>query len=104
MNEVSETALRPRPPVPSGLSLEAQDYLASIPAFFGEATCPTDPSDVEGWLAYVDAVNAASLAIYAARVPTDSPPLVRGEFELEGVRTYVLRPPHVTDGPETPIF
>ena len=36
-------------------------------------------------------------------MPADLP-LERSEFELDGVTTYVLRPSHVPDGPDTPIY
>ena len=34
----------------------------------------------------------------------DDLPLEHSEFELNGVPTYVLRPSHLPDGPDTPVY
>jgi monoterpene epsilon-lactone hydrolase len=89
-------------PVPSGLSPEAQQYLSkAVP--LGEGSPPADLSDVAAWTSYVESRDRAIFERLESALPTDLP-LERSEFELDGVTTYVLRPSHVPDGPDTPIY
>ncbi len=99
---MTESTPRPRPPIPVGLSDEASQYL-TVTEPFGDNRPPSDLTDIDGWLGYVAARNLVIEKNLAARLPADLP-LVRGEFEIDGVRTYVLRRRDVPDGPATPIY
>jgi monoterpene epsilon-lactone hydrolase len=98
---MTEHPTRPRPPVPTSISPEAQRYLAEAPPF-GDAGSSPARDDVEGWLRWVDARDAMVGAALASRLPADLP-LESGRFAIDGVTTYVLRPSHVPDGDDTPI-
>jgi acetyl esterase/lipase len=100
--QMTDWTPRSRPPIPAGLSNEARQYLALTDPF-GDAKPPADLNDVNGWLSYIEARNTLLEKNLAARLPAELP-LVRGEFEIDGVRTYVLRPPDVPDHPATPIY
>src|SRR5579863_1901788 len=89
-------------PVPSSISPEAQQYLASAVAF-GDGAPPADLGDVAGWIGYVEARDRQISERLGSALPADLP-LERGQFELDGVTTYVFRPTHVPAGPDTPIY
>lgn len=103
MTEASDEGMRALPPVPSSVSEEAQQFLAATSAFAGVAVAPLDPGDVDGWLQYAKAADEILTQTFAARIPADLP-LERSDFDLGGVRTYVLRPTHVPDSSDTPIY
>lgn len=89
-------------PVPTSVSEQAQQYLATPPPY-GDSGPPGDLEDSDAWLRYVAERDALITSAMAARLPADLP-IQRSELELDGVRTFVLRPDHVADSPETPIF
>lgn len=99
---MNETMDRQHPPVPTSISEEAQRYLAAPPAYFDESE-PTDLTDAEAWLRYIEGRNAVITQAVAAMAPADLP-VQRTSFELDGVRTFVLRPDHVPDSDKTPIY
>lgn len=99
---MTESTPRQRPPVPMGLSDQARQYL-EMAAPFGDTRPPSDLNDLDGWQQYVEARNTLLEKNLAARLPADLP-LVRNEFEIDGVRTYVLRRRDIPDGPDTPIY
>jgi acetyl esterase/lipase len=99
---MTDSTPRPRPPIPVGLSDQARQYLA-ITDPFGDARPPTDLKDVDGWLSYVDSRNVLLVKTLGARLPAELP-LVRSEFDIDAVRTYVFRRRDVPGGPETPIY
>jgi hypothetical protein len=89
MTGVLDDDMRPLPPVPSSVSEQAQQFLATTSAFGSVAAPPQDPSDIDGWLQYVEVADEMLTQVFKARVPADLP-LQRSAFELSGVRTYVL--------------
>jgi len=99
---MTDTNPRPRPPIPPGLSDEARRYLG-FQQPYGQNRPPSDLNDVAGWLSYIESRDVVLEKNLAARLPAE-PPLARDEFEFDGVRTYVLRPDDVPDGPDTPIY
>jgi acetyl esterase/lipase len=99
---MTDSTPRPRPPIPVGLSDQARQYLA-VTNPFGDSSPPADLHDVDGWLSYIDARNVLLQKNLAARLPAELP-LVRREFAIDGVRTYVLRRSDVPDSADTPIY
>jgi acetyl esterase/lipase len=99
---MTDTAPRPRPPIPVGLSEEARQYL-SVTNPFGDTRPPADVTDTDGWLGYIAARDVLLEKNLAARLPAELP-LVRSEFQADGVRTYVLRRRDVPDESSTPIY
>src|SRR5262249_59890797 len=93
---------RRRPRIPGGRSERARQYL-EIRDPFGDATAPSDLDDVDGWLSYIDSRNSVLEKNLAGRLPAQLP-VVHREFELDGVRTYVVRRDDVPEGPGTPIY
>ena len=91
-----------RPPVPTSISEQAQRYLAAPPRF-GDETAPTDLTDTDAWLRYVQERDAVIVEAIGAMTPADLP-LDRGSFELGETLTHVLRPHHVPDSTDTPIY
>ncbi|MGH7804372.1 MAG: alpha/beta hydrolase, partial [Candidatus Binatia bacterium] len=101
-SDMSDTPERVRPPIPAHISEEAKRYLemaASLP----KCPVPSDLGDVDGWLRYVEANDAFIEDWFLRSLPAELP-LARDELEIDGVRTYVLRPDHVAAGPQTPIY
>ena len=90
------------PPIPTSISAEAQRYLAA-PSTYGTEPEPTDLRDTDAWLRYIDGRNAVITQAVAAMAPADLP-VQHSSFELDGVTTYVLRPDHVADSTDTPIY
>lgn len=88
---------RSRPPIPTSISPQAQQYL-STPAPFGTDAPPDDPQDVDGWLKYIDARNQ----VIAARFGSSLAGFPMDEMEIDGVTTYVVRPDDADD--TTPIY
>src|SRR5579875_3216722 len=75
----TEPSIRPRPPVPSSVSEEAQQFLAA------EARTTAPPpalDDLAGWERHV----------------------AEGDVDIAGVRTFVARADGVEDGPESPVY
>src|SRR5205809_894149 len=88
---------RSRPPIPTSISPEAQQYL-STPAPFGTDVPPHDAQDIDGWLTYIDARNQVIATRFGGSLAT----FPMDEMELDGVRTYVVRPDDAGDA--TPIY
>ena len=99
---MDETMDRQHPPIPTSISAEAQRYLAA-PSTYGTEPEPTDLRDTDAWLRYIDGRNAVITQAVAAMAPADLP-VQHSSFELDGVTTYVLRPDHVADSTDTPIY
>ena len=95
------TETRPRPPVPTSVSPEAQAWLSKAP--FPDVPVPTRPDDIGGWQHYVAEVDRQIDEALCAQMPTDLP-IERIDTDIDGVRTYVLRPHNVPDGPEAGIY
>ena len=89
-------------PVPSGISPEAQQYLSSADPF-GDSTTPADLADAQAWIGWVESRDRMIASRLGSMLPADLP-LERGEFKLDAATTYVLRPSHVPDDPDTPIY
>ena len=89
-------------PVPSSISPEAQRYLSSENPF-GDSPEPADLADTQAWIRWVESRDRVIVERLESLLPADLP-LERSEFELGGVSTCVLRPNHVPDGPDTPIY
>ena len=100
---MAEDSRRPAPPVPTGISAAAQEYLARGNPFGDNDDQPTDLDDVEGWAHFIESRDAQVHEALASRLPPGLP-LDRSEFVIDGVRTFVLRPHDVPDSAETPIF
>ena len=96
-------ASRPRPPVPNSISEPAQRFLAIVYDLFRDMAPPEGIDDAAEWRRFFDKADAAMIAQLGPR-QSDGPPLVRDEFELDGVRTFVLRPHDVPNSSETPIY
>jgi acetyl esterase/lipase len=99
---LTQSTPRPRPPIPTGLSDQARQYL-EIAEPFGDSRPPSDLNDLDGWSRYIDARNQLLEKNLAARLPADLP-LLRSEFEIDGVRTYVLRRRDLPERPDPPIY
>lgn len=97
---MTDSSPRPRPPVPSSISEEAQRYLAT-PAPLGEFAAPTDPTDLEAWTTYV-AIADERLAGRFPAIDFDALPLRYDRIEIDGSVTYVSTPQQATDS--TPIY
>lgn len=95
------TEIRQRPPVPTSVSPEAQAWLGTTP--FPDAAVPTRPDDIEGWQHFVAERDRQIEVVLRAQMPTDLP-IGRIDTDIDGVRTYVLRPHHVPDGLEAGIY
>ncbi len=93
---------RPAPPVPTSVSAEAQAYLAAGSAY-GDASSGGSPTDLEGWLRYVEERDAMLRAAIEPRLPAGLP-LDRSLIDVDGVPTYVLRPHDVPDADDTPVY
>jgi hypothetical protein len=61
------------------------------------------PDDTQGWLRWVETLEAPGREMLSALTPPDHR-LARTEVELDGVRTYTLRPNHVAEDSEAPIY
>ena len=88
-------------PAPGSVSEQAQRYLTA-PSQYGGEPEPTDLADTEAWLRYIESRDAVIVSALAGM--TAAMPLQRDQFEIDGVTTYVLRPDHVPDADETPIY
>lgn len=90
-----------RVPIPTGISEQAQRYLAAPPAY-GDEIEPTDLSDTDAWLRYIESRDAVITSVVGGMIA--DLPLQRSSFDLDGVQTHVLRPDHVPDSDDTPIY
>src|SRR5579863_2709351 len=101
---MSQSELRSRSgiPLPTSISPEALRYLAGPPAY-GDDNPPTDLTDTEAWLVYVESRNDVVAKALGAVMPVDLP-VERSAFDLNGVITHVIRPTFVPDEPDTPIY
>jgi epsilon-lactone hydrolase len=102
MTKTQPVAPSSKVPVPSGLSPQARQYLTSADPY-GDSPEPTDVADSQAWIRWVESRNRVLVERIGSMLPADLP-LERGEFELNGVSTYVLRPGHLPDGPDTPVY
>jgi monoterpene epsilon-lactone hydrolase len=89
-------------PVPTSISMQAQKYLAG-PAQYGEEEPPSDLSDVEGWLRYIRTRDQVLAEYLGQFMPADLP-VEQNEFRVNDATVYVIRPNHVPDGSDTPIY
>jgi epsilon-lactone hydrolase len=89
-------------PVPTSISVQAQEYLAGS-AQYGDEEPPSDLSDVEGWLRYVETRDRVLAERLKRIIPSDLP-VEQSEFQIDDVTVYVIRPNYVPDSPDTPIY
>ena len=101
MTDTTATTGRRRPPAPVSISEQAQRALNAAPPL--EETPELDLDDTEGWLRYIEALEAPGREMLASFVPPEDR-LARSTVQLSGVTTYVLRPSHVADDRAAPIF
>jgi epsilon-lactone hydrolase len=94
---MADTAARPQPSIPTSVSEQARQFLAS-----SIAVQDTSPAldDREGWLRHVEQRNQYIIDRFAG---TRFPGAV-DDTEIGGVRTYVLRADDVADSGNTPIY
>jgi monoterpene epsilon-lactone hydrolase len=102
MSEISQNEASERAPTPSSISAQAQQYL-STPAPFGDNEPPNDLSDVAAWLRYIETRDGFVAERLSQAMPSDLP-VEHSEFKLDQVTVYVIRPNHVADSPDTPIY
>ncbi|MGE0879999.1 MAG: alpha/beta hydrolase [Acidimicrobiia bacterium] len=100
---MTERAPRPRPPIPTGISKEAQAYLSATNPFTRTVSAPESLDDTDGWLRYVKASDDGLRSVMASRLAPDLP-IDRTDTTIDGVPTYVFRPHRVDDGADTPIY
>ncbi len=94
---MTDTAARPRPPIPSSVSEQAQRFLATS---IGADETPPALDDVDGWLGQIEHRNRYIMERFAGA----ELPVVVEDTEIVGVHTYILRAPGVPDSLETPIY
>ena len=94
-------AKRHQPPVPNSVSEQAQRVL-SVPVNMEVPQYP-DRTDTEAWEAYVEAADAGVRSYYEAGMPPAETFTVTAN-DVDGVANYVIRPNHVEDGSNSPIF
>lgn len=97
------TASRTRPPAPRGLSPEAQEYLSNTAPYSDDAQQPTSTAPSDVWLEWIQARDRILVERLQSMLPPELP-LHSDQFQAGGATTYVLRPHHVPDQPDTPIF
>jgi hypothetical protein len=79
---VTEAVVRSVPPAPGSVSEQAQQYLAA-PRQFDKSAEPSDPTDYEAWVSYVEEMDKQIAARFGAGLP--EPPLPVEELVLDGV-------------------
>ena len=89
-------------PIPRSISAEARQYLASADPY-GDSGPPDDLADTQAWITWVESRDRTIIERIGSMLPPDLP-LESGEAELNGVTVYVLRPNHVPDHSDTPIY
>jgi monoterpene epsilon-lactone hydrolase len=89
-------------PLPNSISPEARRYLSGSPAY-GDDKPPTDLTDIEAWLKYVESKDAVVAEALGAAMPAELP-VERSESQINGVTIYVIRPTFVPDDADTPIY
>lgn len=94
-------ARRSRPPAPVSVSEHAQRML-SLPSSIEAPGYPAI-DDTDGWLALVTAMDGGIRPFYESGLPPEDS-LVRDDLNISGVPTYALRPSHIPEGAETPLF
>src|ERR1700685_128650 len=94
---MTDIAARLQPPIPSSVSEQARQFLASS---VSAQESPPALDDLDGWLRYVEQRNQYIMGRFGSR---EFPGAV-DDTEIAGVRTYVLRADGVRDGAETPIY
>jgi acetyl esterase/lipase len=102
MSEISQDEASDRAPTPSSISAQAQQYLLTA-APFGDNEPPNDLSDVAAWLRYIETRDGYVAERLSQGMPSDLP-VEHSEFKLGEVTVYVIRPNHVADRPDTPIY
>jgi epsilon-lactone hydrolase len=101
MTDATATTRHTRPPAPTSISEQAQQALNAAPPL--EETPELDLDDTQGWLRYIEEREAPGREMLAPFVPPEDR-LARSQVQLGGITTYVLRPSHVSDDREAPIF
>lgn len=93
----------PRPPAPTSVSAEAQEFLAVASTFDSSGAAYPDLEDTDGWLALVEQMDGLTRGFYQRALPSEEA-LERELIDVAGVPTYALRPTGVERGAEGPIF
>ena len=93
---------RQAPPAPRSISEQARSIL-DAPSDYAGVPPPGKGATAEEWSTWSEAMDALLVETYLARVSSDQP-LEQSEFELDGVRTYVLRPTSVPEEDDVPIY
>lgn len=101
MANTTATTRRVRPQAPASVSEQAQEFLSAEFPFDGNPE--PDLNDTEGWLRLIEAREAPVRAMFAARIPP-AHVLARTQVDLSGVTSYVLRPHHVSEDNDAPLF
>lgn len=100
---MTESQLRTRPPAPSSVSAQAQQYLNQESPYGKDITRPTDTRDIPAWRQYVAQGDAAMLSVFSGLKPSHLQ-VEHTSFTLDGVDVHVLRPEAVIETPQTPIY
>jgi epsilon-lactone hydrolase len=103
MTDATAATRRRRPPAPLSISEQAQQFLNTASPFDQVQQPEPYPDDPQGWLRWVETREAPGREMLSTLTPPDHL-LARTEVELDGVPTYVLRPNHVAEDSEAPIF
>lgn len=100
----SEPAVMPpsKVPVPRSVSPEAQRYLSNEDPY-GDGGPPEDLTDTRAWIDWVESRDRAIVGRIGSMLPPQLP-LESREVRIGDVTVYVLRPNHVADHPDTPIY
>lgn len=91
---------RPSFPPPNSISHEAQQFLANPMRI--DAGADPEVDDIAGWERWIAAKDGPLRQMFAGFEMSDDI-LVRSEFEIDGVTTYVLRPAGLPDDGTAPI-
>ena len=89
-------------PIPASISEQAQQFLTAMSVDRDDET-PTDLSDTEAWLQYVEEKDAFITEHIKAFMPTDLP-VEYSEVQVGGVTNYEIRPTAAPEDRDTPIY
>lgn len=101
--ESAGTVRQIRPPAPTSVSEEARAYLSLPSAFASLQESEPDLDDVEGWERLIEARDLPVVQMFAPLMPPEGV-LARGGIDIDGVKTFVLRPAGVTDNSDGPLY